>query len=232
MTLVLCLVTQSCLTLCDPVNSSPPSSSVRGILQASLLEWVAISSSRGSSWPRDWTCVSCISASAGSFFTTEPPASFAIAICYSCSFLFAKSANPTCNVTCLWILSVCQRINHWAFSTIKYLVWGFLLYICLFYTLRENVKQTSVESPPRWRNIAEWCQDLWSCLCCSLQMASSSHPSRSNHYAEFYNHASTSLGLPTYACISMHVYLCIHKQCSYLCIHKQYSLFWLFLNFI
>ena len=132
-----CSVTQPCPTLCDPMDCSPPSSSVRGILQARLLEWVAISSSRGSSWPRDWTCVSCISASAGSFFTTEPPASFAIAICYSFLFLFAKSANPTCNVTCLWILSVCQRINHWAFSTIKYLVWGFLLYICLLHFKRK-----------------------------------------------------------------------------------------------
>ena len=45
-------VTQSCLTLCDPVDCSPPGSSVRGILQARILEWVAISFSRGSSQPR------------------------------------------------------------------------------------------------------------------------------------------------------------------------------------
>ena len=42
-----CLVTQSCLTLCDPVNCSPPGSSVHRILQAGILEWVAISYSRG-----------------------------------------------------------------------------------------------------------------------------------------------------------------------------------------
>ena len=41
------LVAQSCLTLCDPVDCSPPGSSVRGILQARILEWAAISSSRG-----------------------------------------------------------------------------------------------------------------------------------------------------------------------------------------
>ena len=41
------LVTQLCLTLCDPMDCSPPGSSVRGILQAAILEWVAISSSRG-----------------------------------------------------------------------------------------------------------------------------------------------------------------------------------------
>ena len=40
---------QSCPTLCDPMNCSPPGSSVHGILQASILEWVAISFSRGSS---------------------------------------------------------------------------------------------------------------------------------------------------------------------------------------
>ena len=53
-------VAQSCLTLCDPVDSSPPYSSVHGILQAKILEWVAISFSRGSSWPRDRTQVSRI----------------------------------------------------------------------------------------------------------------------------------------------------------------------------
>ena len=60
------LVTQSCLTLCYPVDCSPPGSSVPGILQARTLEWVAIPFSRGSSWPKDQTHVSCI---AGRCFT-------------------------------------------------------------------------------------------------------------------------------------------------------------------
>ena len=51
-------VTQSCPTLCDPVDCSPPGSSIHGILQASILEWVAISFSRGSSQLRDRTQVS------------------------------------------------------------------------------------------------------------------------------------------------------------------------------
>ena len=51
---------QLCPTLCDPVDCSPPGSSVHGILQARILEWVAIPFSRGSSWPRDRTQVSCI----------------------------------------------------------------------------------------------------------------------------------------------------------------------------
>ena len=47
------LLAQSCPTLCNPVDCSPPGSSVRGIFQARLLEWVAMSSSRGSSQPRN-----------------------------------------------------------------------------------------------------------------------------------------------------------------------------------
>ena len=54
------LVAQSCPTLCDPMDCSPPSSSVHGILQARILEWVAIPFSKGSSWPRIRTWVSCI----------------------------------------------------------------------------------------------------------------------------------------------------------------------------
>ena len=50
---------QSCPTLWDPVDYSPPGSSVHGILQARILEWGAIPSSRGSSRPRDRTRVSC-----------------------------------------------------------------------------------------------------------------------------------------------------------------------------
>ena len=53
---------QSCPTLRDPMDCSPPNSSAHGILQARILEWVAISSCRGSSWPRDRTsvCYFCI----------------------------------------------------------------------------------------------------------------------------------------------------------------------------
>ena len=63
------LVAQSYLTLCYPMDYSPPGSSVHGIFQAKILEWVALSFSKGSSRPRDQTQVSSI---AGGFFTTEP----------------------------------------------------------------------------------------------------------------------------------------------------------------
>ena len=52
---------QSCLTLCDPMDCSPSGSSVHGILQARILEWVAMPSCRGSSRPRDQTHVSHVS---------------------------------------------------------------------------------------------------------------------------------------------------------------------------
>ena len=60
------LVTQLCLNFCDSIDYRLPDSSVRGILQARILEWVTIPFSRGSFWPRDQTWVSCIT---GSFFT-------------------------------------------------------------------------------------------------------------------------------------------------------------------
>ena len=53
-------VAQSCPTLCNPMDCSLPGSSIHGIFQARVLEWVAISFSRRSSWPRDWTRVSYI----------------------------------------------------------------------------------------------------------------------------------------------------------------------------
>ena len=79
-----CSVAQLHLTLCDPMDCSPPpwgrtgdpmdcgppGSSVHGILQARILEWVTMPSSRGSSQPRDRTHVFCI---AGGFFTTGSP---------------------------------------------------------------------------------------------------------------------------------------------------------------
>ena len=63
-------VAQSCLTFSDPMDCSPPGSSIHGIFQARVLEWVAISFSRGSSWPRDQTQVLHI---AGRLFNSKPP---------------------------------------------------------------------------------------------------------------------------------------------------------------
>ena len=59
----LCVPVNACSAMPDslsPMDCSPPDSSVHGILQARILEWVAIPFSSRSSWPRDWTCISCI----------------------------------------------------------------------------------------------------------------------------------------------------------------------------
>ena len=60
---------QSCPTLCDPMDCSPPGSPVGGILQERILEWVVMPFSKGSSWPRIQTHISYLSYIAGRFFT-------------------------------------------------------------------------------------------------------------------------------------------------------------------
>ena len=67
---MLCLVTQSCQILCNPWTVACQAPLSMGIFWVKILEGVAMPFSRGSSQPRDWTHVSCIT---GGFFTTEPP---------------------------------------------------------------------------------------------------------------------------------------------------------------
>ena len=65
--------TKSCPTLCDPMDYNPPTSSSLGIFRARMLEFIAISFSRGSFWPRNGTCNSCwVFCIAGRFFSSEP----------------------------------------------------------------------------------------------------------------------------------------------------------------
>ena len=68
-TCIICVCTEHAPTLCNPMDCSPPVSSVHYTLLARILEWIAISSSRGTSWPRDRTQT----ALAGRFLTTELP---------------------------------------------------------------------------------------------------------------------------------------------------------------
>ena len=79
----------------QPMGSSPPGSSVHGILQAKILEWVAVSFSRGSSWPRDQTHISCVSWLAGRFFTTVPPGRSYIGVhwLYNPRYIFLKTLH-------------------------------------------------------------------------------------------------------------------------------------------
>ena len=73
---------QLCQTLYDPVDRSPPGSSVHGILQARIVEWIAMLSSKRSSQSRDQTHVSNISALSGGFFTKSQVESTVILLQY------------------------------------------------------------------------------------------------------------------------------------------------------
>ena len=80
---------------CNPMDRSLPGSSAHGISKVRILEWVAISFSRGSFQPRDQTCVSCL---AGGFFTTEPPGKsqgthYFIRVYFIYSFLIVKALH-------------------------------------------------------------------------------------------------------------------------------------------
>ena len=88
--LALCLAAQLCPALCDPVDCSPPGSSVHGILQARILEWVTTLSSRGSSQPRDWTQVSGIT---GRFFSIWAT-SVACCCCCEVTSVVSNSVRP------------------------------------------------------------------------------------------------------------------------------------------
>ena len=84
-------VAWSCLTLCNPVDCGPPGSSVHGILQARILEWVAISFSRGSFWPRVQTQVSHIASRCFTLWATSRVQTYFISSVQSLSrvWLFA-----------------------------------------------------------------------------------------------------------------------------------------------
>ena len=86
-----CWVALLCLTLCDPMDYSPPGSSVHGISQARILEWVAMPSSRESSWPVMEPKSLAAPALTCGFFTTEPPGKLACPDAQSCLTL----CNPT-----------------------------------------------------------------------------------------------------------------------------------------
>jgi len=103
-----CMCAQSCLILCDLMDCSLPGSSVHGIFQASILQWVAISSSRGASWPRIWTCVSCI---AGRFLTTWAMyVSGYVQICVLCMPVYICVFVHICMHLCFLYICVCKCV--------------------------------------------------------------------------------------------------------------------------
>ena len=99
---------------CDPTDCSPPGSSVHGIFQTIIPEWVAIPFCRGSSWPRDGTHVSCLTG----FFTAEP--------------LYISSKW----VIMLWVIDLPWGVPFSCFLSLKYS----LLPICPYLILGPTVK--------------------------------------------------------------------------------------------
>ena len=92
-----------CNCLCNPRHCSLVGSSVHGILQARIVEWVAMLSSRGSSRLRSWTSLSCSSCIAGRFFTTEPRGMPKViyvhcASLLRCVWLFATPKTAACHM--------------------------------------------------------------------------------------------------------------------------------------
>ena len=94
-----CLVTKSCLTFCNSMECGPSRSFVHRIFQARILEWVSISFSRGSYWPRDQSHISWL---AGGFFTTEPTGK--IILNFLLDVWFANIFSES--VYCLFILLI------------------------------------------------------------------------------------------------------------------------------
>ena len=119
---------QSCPTLCDPMDCSLPGFSVHGILQARILQWVAIPFSRGSSWPRDWIWISC---TAGRFFTiwATREALNATNPCLSFHVLASGILVPQQGIASKFRALEAWSLNHWTTREIP--LWFYFCFISL-----------------------------------------------------------------------------------------------------
>ena len=128
------IVAQLCPTLSDPMNCSLPSSSVHGILQARILQWVAILFSRGSSWSRDQTQVS---STASRFFTI-----WATGEALTTWTFVGKVMSLLCNSWSRFVIAFLPRNKHFLISR-----------LCLFMTafLWQKAKTNSRASWWKWK---------------------------------------------------------------------------------
>ena len=102
-------VARSCPTLCDPIDCSLPGSSVHGILQARILKWVVMPSSRGSSRPRGWIQVSCITGRFFTFWATREALTLGMACHFSkMGYMWFLPPNHFCLT--LWTLEISRRM--------------------------------------------------------------------------------------------------------------------------
>ena len=126
---------QLCPTLCDSMDYSPPGSSVLGISQARIPEWVAISSSRGSSPLRDQTCLSSLSCFAGGYFTAEPPGKHIYIYFYN-----SQQNSPKCST---WMQS--QNLKNDRMISVRLQGKPFNIMVIQVYAPTSNAEEAEVE---------------------------------------------------------------------------------------
>ena len=182
------LVTQLCLTLCHPKDCNPPGSSVHGILQARILEWVALHFSRGSSPPRDWTCVSCIASRFYTIWATKEAQSYSysmpkfmetwifktlVSFTFHCPIfpaLFLKPPHLDFHY-CLSTFSMHKHacyINHLIFcmpATPSFLLSSFGRYI-IFKILTVSSTTELYFPPPDGKLVLPGMEQKWKMCCC------------------------------------------------------------------
>ena len=151
---------QSCPTLWDPMDHSPPGSSVHGVFQARILEWVAIPTCRRSSPPRDRTHVSCISCTEGRFFTTELPGKLPN---------YNRISTKTSHVSWPWSVRE-SNVSLWFIPTS---IWSSVIWTILLHLHLSPIPTTVILLPNY--NVCSLCSChqaiLW-CQWCVLQFIS------------------------------------------------------------
>ena len=197
-------VTQSCPTLCDPVDCSPPGYSIHGILQARILEWIAISFSRGSSRPRDRTQVSCIASRRFNLWATSE--GLVVKSLLKC----APDAEDSCggSIEPQWKL---KCANHGAIS---------ISYPLVYFHVPGHGYKSQGRRLPRSPQIIQWfrilcaslqnlCVCVWVSVCVSMRMLVCLY-------------MCVGVCVSVWVCLSVHV--CIHMSvCTYVypCLHTH-----------
>ena len=132
---------QSCPAPCNPMDCSLPNSSVYGILQTRVLEWVAMVSSRGHSWPQDQTCVSWVSCIVGRFFTHWATWEAHICCLYLGKFLQSFPDYSASYLSNSWILYI---YLHLCTGMVALETWS-----TYFEEIQETFKQPSLQNFPQ-----------------------------------------------------------------------------------
>ena len=164
-----CVCVLSCVRLCNPMECRVPGTSVHGIFQSRILDWIVISSSRGCTWPRDWSHVSHVSCTGRwIFFTTVPPGEALLLRTVFCKwrklhrdhfYYWSVSFKTHKNFTQYWLyLEI--KITYKNSSDFYFIPCGDLWFTtqCLnaIYSLRELTDTTSANRSLFWLNLKDF----------------------------------------------------------------------------